>query len=164
MQHEGQAPPSHEAVDRVVSALAEFGVEAQVVWFDDAVTTAVLAAEALGVQVGQIANSLIFTLDGEPLLVLTSGAHRVDTAWLGEQLGGTIGRADKDMVKAATGQTIGGVAPLGHLVPIRTLIDVDLEPFDQVWAAAGHPKSVYPTTFAELQRVTGAEPVRVERI
>lgn len=164
MQHEGQAPPSHEAVDRVVSALAEFGVEAQVVWFDDAVTTAALAAEALGVQVGQIANSLIFTLDGEPLLVLTSGAHRVDTAWLGEQLGGTIGRADKDMVKAATGQTIGGVAPLGHLVPIRTLIDVDLEQFDQVWAAAGHPKSVYPTTFAELQRVTGAQPVRVERL
>lgn len=164
MQHKGQAPPSHEAVDRVVSALADFGVEAQVVWFDDAVTTAVLAAEALGVQVGQIANSLIFTLDGEPLLVLTSGAHRVDTDWLGEQLGGTIGRADKDLVKAATGQTIGGVAPLGHLVPIRTLIDVDLEPFDQVWAAAGHPKSVYPTTFAELQRVTGAEPVRVERI
>lgn len=164
MQHEGQAPPSHEAVDRVVSALADFGVEAQVVWFDDAVTTAVLAAEALGVQVGQIANSLIFTLDGEPLLVLTSGAHRVDTAWLGEQLGGTIGRADKDLVKAATGQTIGGVAPLGHLVPIRTMIDVDLEQFDQVWAAAGHPKSVYPTTFAELQRVTRAKPVRVERL
>lgn len=162
MQHEGQMPPSHEAVDRVVAALAAQGVEARVVWFDDAVTTAALAAEALGVTVGQIANSLIFTLDGEPLLVLTSGSHRVDTAWLGEQLGGVIGRADKDVVKAATGQTIGGVAPLGHLQIIRTLIDIELEQYDEVWAAAGHPKSVYPTTFAELQRVTGAEVVRVE--
>ena len=152
----------HEAVDRVLAALSEQGITPEVVWFDDAVTTAQLAADALGVTVGQIANSLIFTLDGEPLLVLTSGAHRVDTAWLGEQLGGTIGRADKDMVKAATGQTIGGVAPLGHLQPIRTLIDRDLEQYEEIWAAAGHPKSVYATTFAELQRVIGAEVVRVE--
>ncbi|MGV1033876.1 MAG: YbaK/EbsC family protein [Microbacteriaceae bacterium] len=158
----------HEAVDRVLAALAEQDIVPEVVWFDDAVTTAQLAADALGVTVGQIANSLIFTLDGEPLLVLTSGAHRVDTAWLGEQLGGTIGRADKDLVKTATGQTIGGVAPLGHLQPIRTLIDRDLAAYDEqglaVWAAAGHPKSVYATTFAELQRVTGAEVVQVEPI
>lgn len=154
----------HEAVDRVLDALSEQGITPEVVWFDDAVTTAQLAADALGVTVGQIANSLIFTLDGEPLLVLTSGAHRVDTVWLGEQLGGTIGRADKDLVKAATGQTIGGVAPLGHLQPIRTLIDRDLEQYDEIWAAAGHPKSVYATTFVELQRVTGAEIVRVEPV
>lgn len=152
----------HDAVDRVLAALAEQGVAPEVVWFDDAVTTAQLAADALGVQVGQIANSLIFTLDGAPLLVLTSGAHRVDTTWLGEQLGGTVGRADKDLVKSATGQTIGGVAPIGHLLPIRTLIDVELEQYDEIWAAAGHPKSVYATTFTELHRVTGAEIVRVE--
>ena len=152
----------HEAVDRVVGALAEKGVTARVVWFDDAVTTAQLAADALGVQVGQIANSLIFTLDDEPILVLTSGAHRVDTDFLGERLGGRIGRADKDTVKAATGQTIGGVAPLGHQRAIRTFIDVDLQQFDEVWAAAGHPKSVYPTTYAELIDVTGATPVPVE--
>ena len=129
----------HEAVDRVVSALADAGVSTRVVWFDDAVTTAQLAADALGVQVGQIANSLIFTLDGEPILVLTSGAHRVDTAHLGATLGGVIGRADKDVVKAATGQTIGGVAPIGHLQAIPTYIDVELEQFDEVWAAAGLP-------------------------
>lgn len=152
----------HEAVDRVVSALADAGVSTRVVWFDDAVTTAQLAADALGVQVGQIANSLIFTLDGEPILVLTSGAHRVDTAHLGATLGGVIGRADKDVVKAATGQTIGGVAPIGHLQAIPTYIDVELEQFDEVWAAAGHPKSVYPTTYAELIAVTGATPVQVE--
>lgn len=157
----------HEAVDRVLTALAEHDISPEVVWFDDAVTTAVLAADALGVQVGQIANSLIFDLDGEPVLVLTSGAHRVDTEYLGAELGGVLGRADKDVVKTATGQTIGGVAPLGHLQSVRTFIDVDLERYDEqglaVWASAGHPKSVYATSFAQLVLVTGAVPVRVER-
>ncbi|MFM6974308.1 MAG: YbaK/EbsC family protein [Agromyces sp.] len=152
----------HDAVDRVTAALEAQGITPRIVWFDDAVTTAALAAAALGVVVGQIANSLIFTLDGNAILVLTSGAHRVDTEWLGEQLGGTIGRADKDLVKTATGQTIGGVAPLGHLQSIPTYIDVDLQQFDEVWAAAGHPKSVYATTFEELCRVTGAQPIAVE--
>ncbi|HLP22853.1 MAG TPA: YbaK/EbsC family protein [Microbacteriaceae bacterium] len=154
----------HEAVDRVRAALAVHDIEPRVVWFDDAVTTAQLAADALGVEVGQIANSLIFTLDDEPILVLTSGAHRVDTDWLGERLGGRIGRADKDTVKSATGQTIGGVAPLGHLTTLPTYIDEMLARFDEVWAAAGHPKSVYATTFEELLRVTGAEVVSVERV
>ena len=103
--------PSHPAVDRVAEALAAYGLSPEIVWFDDAVTTAPLAAAALGIEVGQIANSLVFTLDDEPILVLTSGAHRVDTDWLGAELGGVIGRASKETVKHATGQVIGGVAP-----------------------------------------------------
>ena len=150
MTLEPTAAPSHD------------GIEPRIVWFDDAVTTAKLAADALGVEVGQIANSLVFTLDDEPILVLTSGAHRVDTDWLGAELGGTIGRASKEVVKAATGQVIGGVAPVGHPSPVRTFVDVDLAAYDEVWAAAGHAKTVFPTTFDELVRITGGVPSEVE--
>ncbi|WP_338748415.1 YbaK/EbsC family protein [Janibacter alittae] len=153
---------SHPAVDRVVTALAEYDLHPEVVWLDDAVTTAPLAAAALGVEVGQIANSLVFTLDDEPLLVLTSGAHRVDTTWLGHRLGGTITRASKDTVRAATGQVIGGVAPIGHPAALRTVVDTELERYDQVWAAAGHAKTVFPTSCAELLRITGGTPSPVE--
>lgn len=157
-----QTAPSHAAVDRVTAALAAQGVEPRIVWFGDAVTTAQLAADALGVEVGQIANSLVFTLDDEPILVLTSGAHRVDTDWLGERLGGRIGRASKEVVKAATGQVIGGVAPVGHPAPVRTFVDVDLAQYGEVWAAAGHAKTVFPTTFDELVRITAGTPTPVE--
>jgi prolyl-tRNA editing enzyme YbaK/EbsC (Cys-tRNA(Pro) deacylase) len=153
---------SHPSVDRVATALAEQGLTPRIVWFDDAVTTAQLAADALGVDVGQIANSLVFTLDDEPILVLTSGAHRVDTEWLGAELGGIIRRASKDTVKNATGQVIGGVAPVGHPAPVRTIVDVDLAAYDEVWAAAGHAKTVFPTTFDELVRITGGTPRAVE--
>ncbi|WP_026851688.1 YbaK/EbsC family protein [Glaciibacter superstes] len=152
---------AHPSVDRVRRALAEQGLTPEIRWFDDAATTAQAAAAALGIEVGAIANSLVFTLDGEPLLVLTSGAHRVDTDWLGEQLGGTIARAAKDQVKDATGQVIGGVAPLGHPSPIRTVVDVDLAGFPEVWAAAGHAHTVFPIGYDDLVRVTGGEPVRV---
>ncbi|AWB96106.1 aminoacyl-tRNA deacylase [Agromyces badenianii] len=154
--------PSHPAVDRVTGALAGHGLTPEIVWFDDAVTTAQLAAEALGVEVGQIANSLVFTIDDEPILVLTSGSHRVDTDWLGEQLGGVIGRASKETVKQATGQVIGGVAPLGHPAPVRTIVDVQLAEFPVVWAAAGHARTVFPTSFDELVRITGGMPSAVE--
>src|SRR5918994_4527823 len=113
------SPPS---VDRVADALARHGLAPEVVWFDDAVTTAQLAADALGVEVGQIANSLVFTIDDEPILVLTSGSHRVDTDWLGAELGGVIRRASKETVKEATGQVIGGGAPGGGPVPPRPLL------------------------------------------
>lgn len=162
MPAEQTSAPSHAAVDRVVDALARHGLTPEIVWFDNAVTTAQLAADALGVEVGQIANSLVFTLDGEPILVLTSGAHRVDTEWLGAELGGVIGRASKDVVKAATGQVIGGVAPVGHPSPVRTFVDTELARHDRVWAAAGHPKTVFPTSFDELVRITGGTPRAVE--
>lgn len=154
--------PSHPAVERVAAALAEYGLSPEIVWFDAAVTTAPLAAAALGIEVGQIANSLVFTLDDEPILVLTSGAHRVDTEWLGAELGGVIGRASKETVKQATGQVIGGVAPVGHPAPVRTIVDTDLAQYSVVWAAAGHAKTVFPTSFDELVRITGGTPRPVE--
>lgn len=153
---------SHPSVQQVQAALADHGLRPEITWFDDAVTTAALAAEALGVEIGQIANSLIFTLDGEPVLVLTSGSHRVDTAWLGEQLDGTVGRASKETVKAATGQAIGGVAPLGHPAPVKTFVDTELARHPEIWAAAGHPMTVFPTTYEDLVRITGGTPTAVE--
>ncbi|GAA2231188.1 YbaK/EbsC family protein [Herbiconiux moechotypicola] len=154
----------HPAVHRVQDALRASGAHTaaeNVVWLDDAASTAALAAAALGVEVGAIANSLVFLLDGEPLLVLTSGAHRVDTDWLGSELGGTITRAPAAVVKEATGQVIGGVAPLGHPAPLRTVVDVALAAHPQLWAAAGHAHTVYPTSFDELVRVTGGTPREV---
>lgn len=153
---------SHPSVQQVQAALADHGLRPEITWFDDAVTTAALAAEALGVEIGQITNSLIFTLDGEPVLVLTSGSHRVDTAWLGEQLDRTVGRASKETVKAATGQAIGGVAPLGHPAPVKTLVDTELARHPEIWAAAGHPMTVFPTTYEDLVRITGGTPTAVE--
>jgi prolyl-tRNA editing enzyme YbaK/EbsC (Cys-tRNA(Pro) deacylase) len=146
--------PEHPAVVRVESALAEAGVVTQVVWLDGAAKTALEAATALGIEVGAIANSLVFLLDGEPVLVMTSGAHRVDTAWLGERVGGTFARADASTVKDATGQVIGGIAPLGHPAPLRTFVDEDLAGYPEIWAAAGHAHTVFPLTYAQLVRIT----------
>jgi prolyl-tRNA editing enzyme YbaK/EbsC (Cys-tRNA(Pro) deacylase) len=128
----------------------------------DAVTTAAAAAAALGVEVGQIANSLIFNADGGPLLVLTSGAHRVDTAKVAALLGmESIKRATPDFVREHTGQPIGGVAPLGHPKPVPTLVDVALGAFPVIWAAGGIPHAVFPTTYAELVRITAGTPAEV---
>jgi len=128
----------------------------------DAASTAALAAAALGVEVGQIANSLIFNADGEPLLILTSGAHRVDVPAVGARLGVTaLKRATPEFVREHTGQTIGGVAPLGHPKPLRTLVDVALEQYPEIWAAGGIAHAVYPTTYAELVRYTGGTPTEV---
>ena len=151
----------HPAVLRVRQELASHGLTPQIRWFDEATPTAQAAADALGIEVGAIANSLVFALDGEPVLVLTSGAHRVDTEWLGGQLGGTLGRASKELVKQATGQVIGGVAPVGHPSRLRTLVDAALADYPVVWAAAGHAHTVFPTTFDELLRITGGETTSV---
>jgi prolyl-tRNA editing enzyme YbaK/EbsC (Cys-tRNA(Pro) deacylase) len=117
--------------------------------------SAVAAAEQLGCDVGAIANSLVFDADGVPLLVLTSGAHRADTALLGAAAAARVRRADPDFVRLHTGQPIGGVAPVGHPAAIRTLVDT--------WAAAGHPHTVFSTTYAELLELTGGRAVDVER-
>jgi prolyl-tRNA editing enzyme YbaK/EbsC (Cys-tRNA(Pro) deacylase) len=152
----------HPGVARVTEALRAAGVPGEVVELDTAVRTAQHAATALGVDVGAIANSLVFLLDGAPVLVLTSGAHRVDTAWLGDRLGGVLRRADADAVRAATGQPIGGVAPVGHPGPLRTVVDRALAAHPVVWAAAGHPNTVFPTTFDELVTLTDGSPADVE--
>jgi len=146
--------PEHPAVARVEAALASAGVATQVVWLDGAAKTAVDAAAALGIEVGAIANSLVFLLDGEPVLVMTSGAHRVDTVWLGERVGGAFARADAATVKDATGQVIGGIAPLGHPAPLRTFVDEDLAGYPEIWAAAGHAHTVFPLSYEQLVRIT----------
>jgi prolyl-tRNA editing enzyme YbaK/EbsC (Cys-tRNA(Pro) deacylase) len=121
----------------------------------DSVHTAALAAEALGCEVGAIANSLLFDSDSAPVLILTSGAHRVDTDVV-EPVTGPVRRADKDLVRAATGQVIGGVSPIAHPAPIPTYIDPWLRRHPVIWAAAGHPAAVFSTTYDELVRLTGA--------
>ena len=152
----------HPNVQAVQDALAAAGAEGQVIMLPDAATTAAAAAAALEVEVGQIANSLIFNADGGPLLVLTSGAHRVDTAKVAELLGiASIKRATPDFVREHTGQPIGGVAPLGHPKPVPTLVDIALREFSVIWAAGGIPHAVFPTTFDELVRITGGTSAEV---
>jgi prolyl-tRNA editing enzyme YbaK/EbsC (Cys-tRNA(Pro) deacylase) len=143
------------ASDRVATALRERGAAGRVHTFAQEVPTAAAAAALLGCEVGAIANSLVFAADGEPLLVLTSGAHRFDTAWLARLIEvRTISRASPEFVLAATGQRVGGVAPVGHPAPIRTLVDVWLGKYDVVWAGAGDHLSMFPTSFDELLRLT----------
>jgi prolyl-tRNA editing enzyme YbaK/EbsC (Cys-tRNA(Pro) deacylase) len=158
----------HPNVNAVQEALEAAGARAQgdtpsqVRMLPDAVTTAVAAAAALGVQVGQIANSLIFDADGAPLLVLTSGAHRVDTAKVAGLVGASgLRRATPDFVRTHAGQPIGGVAPLGHPKPLRTLVDTALAQYEEVWAAGGIPHAVFPITYPELVRVTAGDPADV---
>jgi len=151
------------AVKRVIAALAEHGLTGEVNVLSDSARTAQEAATALGIEVGQIASSLIFKLpDESPLLVITSGRHRVDTDLVAKNLGiEKLGRVDADYVKEKSGFSIGGVAPIGWVSPATILIDQALNNYEVVWAAAGHPHAVYPTTFAELIQCTGAQPMKV---
>jgi prolyl-tRNA editing enzyme YbaK/EbsC (Cys-tRNA(Pro) deacylase) len=151
------------AVKRVIAALAEHGLTGEVNVLSDSARTAQEAASALGIEVGQIASSLIFKLpDESPLLVITSGRHRVDTDLVAKNLGiEKLGRVDADYVKEKSGFSIGGVAPIGWVSPATILIDQALNDYQVVWAAAGHPHAVYPTTFAELLECTGAKPMIV---
>ena len=154
--------PTHPSVARVTARLAELGADGSVTELDSSARTAVQAAEQLGVEVAQIANSLVFDADGAPLLVLSSGGHKVDTGKVADLVGATsVDRATPDFVRTHTGFAIGGVAPVGHPEPLRTLVDTALERYDVVWAAAGHPHSVFPTTYAELVRITGGTPADV---
>ncbi len=142
--------------------LAELGVGGEVRTLPESAKTAALAAAQVGCEVGAIANSLIFSADGQPLLVMTSGAHRVDAERVAGLLGvAAVTRADARSVREWTGQAIGGVAPVGHPRPIRTLVDTWLEKYDQIWAAAGHPHTVFPTSYAELLRITSGTPADV---
>ena len=161
---------THPAVLRVRETLAGLGASGQVVVLDDHVRTAALAAAALGVDIGQIANSLVFAVPDDadperrrPLLVLTSGSHRVDVDQVAAVLGvERLDRADPDFVRRRTGFAIGGVAPVGHTGPVQTLVDVELAQHDVVWAAGGHPRTVFPTRYDELLRITAGQPVEVD--
>jgi prolyl-tRNA editing enzyme YbaK/EbsC (Cys-tRNA(Pro) deacylase) len=149
-------------VERVVAALAAGGVAADVRRFDDPVPTAAAAAAALGCEVGAIANSLVFDADGAPLLVLASGAHRVDTGKVAALVGATrVRRATPEFVLAATGQEVGGVAPVGHPAPLRTVVDVDLAGHPLLWAGAGDHHTMFSATYDDLVRLTGGQEATV---
>jgi prolyl-tRNA editing enzyme YbaK/EbsC (Cys-tRNA(Pro) deacylase) len=152
------------AVKRFQEAAHSLGVNGQVKVLAETARTAVDAANSLGIEVGQIASSLIFKLpSGNPLLIITSGRHRVDTELVAKNLGITeLGRADANYVKEVSGYSVGGVSPLGWISkPEIILIDQALNDYEVVWAASGHPHAVYPTTYAELITSTGAQPMVV---
>ena len=151
--------PNCEAVNEILQAA---GLPGRVQMLDEAVTTARAAAAYLGCPVGAIANSLIFATDrGAALLIMTSGAHRVDMIKVGEQLGVELRRASADFVREHTGQPIGGVAPVGHPQPIPTIVDRALAAFDQLWAAGGIPHAVLPLTYRELLLLTGGTEIDI---
>jgi prolyl-tRNA editing enzyme YbaK/EbsC (Cys-tRNA(Pro) deacylase) len=152
----------HPSVARFRSELERLGGSGRIVVLPDSVHTAALAAEALGCEVGAIANSLLFDADGSPLLILTSGAHRVDTAKVAAALGvERLGRARPEFVREHTGQVIGGVSPIAHPAPVPTYIDPTLRRHEEIWAAAGHPAAVFSTTYDELLVMTGASEIEV---
>lgn len=156
-------PAEHPSIATVRAALAAGGLHEVIRVFDQPVKTAAAAAAALGCEVGAIANSLLFDADGEPVLILTSGAHRVDTAAVAAAIGvRSLGRAAPDFVRRSTGQVIGGVSPVGHPAPVRTYLDPWLRRHPVIWAAAGHPDAVFRTDFDELQRLTDAIVTDVE--
>lgn len=143
--------------------LERSGVAGRVQMLAEPAPTASAAAALVGVEVGAIANSLVFaTAEDEPVLVMTSGAHRVDTAKVAALVGtARLRRADAEFVYAATGQRIGGVAPVAHPRPLRTVVDVALADYPQIWAAGGIPHAVFPTTYDELVTLTDGLPAEV---
>jgi prolyl-tRNA editing enzyme YbaK/EbsC (Cys-tRNA(Pro) deacylase) len=152
----------HANVERVAATLRAGAATGEVLELDDSARTASDAAAALGVPVGAIVKSLIFTADDAPVLVLASGDHQVDTGLVAALLGvEKVRRADADAVRSATGFPIGGVAPIGHPEPLTTVIDRHLATFDVVWAAAGTPHAVFPTTFDELCGLTKGTPADI---
>ena len=149
-------------VDLVVAALRRAGVAADVRRFEEPVPTAMAAAAALRCEVGAIANSLVFDADGAPLLVLASGAHRVDTAKVAALVGAQrVRRASPEFVLAATGQEVGGVAPVGHPAPLRTVVDVDLAGYPVLWAGGGDHHTMFSASYEDLLRVTAGEAAAV---
>ena len=151
------------AVKRFIEAKNSLGLQGEVTVLSESARTAQDAASALGVDVGQIASSLVFQLpDSSPVLIITSGRHRIDTDLVARTLGiDSLGRADANYVKERSGYSVGGVAPIGWLNPAKILIDVALNDYQVVWAASGHPHAVFPTSFDELLAATGAKSIIV---
>ena len=152
------------AVKRFKEAADLLGVKGEINILAETARTAIDAANGLGIEVGQIASSLIFKLpSGNPLLIITSGRHRVNTDLVARNLDiPELGRADANYVKEVSGYSVGGVSPIGWITtPEITLIDEALNDYEIVWAASGHPHAVYPTSYAELIACTGATPMVV---
>jgi prolyl-tRNA editing enzyme YbaK/EbsC (Cys-tRNA(Pro) deacylase) len=153
----------HPTITRFRDEHARLGGRGEVVILPDSVHTAALAAAALGCEVGAIANSLLFEADGRPVLILTSGAHRVDTAKVAALVGAeALRRATPEFVRQHTGQVIGGVSPIAHPTQVPTFLDSWLQKYDVVWAAAGHPAAVFSTSYDELAAMTGAPTIDVD--
>lgn len=147
------------SIRRFEEASREAGLQVQVRRFPEGTKTAADAARAIGCEAAQIVKSLVFVADGEPVIALTSGANRADVERLAAVLGvREVRRATADEAREATGFAIGGTPPLGHPRALRIVMDEDLLAYDEVWAAAGTPDAVFPTTPEELRGVTGAEP------
>lgn len=145
----------HPRNQDVQDALTQAGIAAQIEVLDEHATTAARAAQQLGCDVAAIANSLVFLADDEPLLVMASGAARVNTDVIAAAVRAqTVAKATAQQVRAATGQVIGGVAPAGHPAPLRTLVDPELGAHDTIWAAGGTPDTIVPLTFQQLVTVT----------
>jgi prolyl-tRNA editing enzyme YbaK/EbsC (Cys-tRNA(Pro) deacylase) len=149
------------SVVRVRDALERAGITSEIIELPGAARTAAAAAGFLGCEVAQIANSLVFRgqSTGAAFLVMSSGARKVDVERLGAAIGEAAGKADAAFVRERTGFAIGGVPPVGHVAPLRTLIEESLSAEAELWAAAGHPHTVFRLTYAELLRITGGTPI-----
>ena len=149
------------SVERVRNALRAAGVADTIVELPGAARTARAAAAFLGCDVGQIANSLVFRAErsGGAVLVMSSGARRVDTGRLAALIGEPVGKADAAFVRERTGFTIGGVAPVGHATSLDAYVERSLAAYGEIWAAAGHPHTVFRLSYDELVRITGGRPV-----
>ena len=152
---------SSDATERFAASASELGIEVAVRSYPEGTRTAVDAAAAVGCDVDQIVKSLVLMADDQPILVLCSGANRVDLAKVGAEFDGEVRMANADEVRAATGFAIGGAPPFGHPAPLPTLVDLHLLTFDEVWAAAGRPDSVFPLTPGDLMAGSGARPADI---
>lgn len=153
----------HPTARRVADAAAAAGLDIGIAEFPAGTRTAEDAAAAVGCEVSRIVKSLVFAVDGAPVLALVGGDARLDEGLLAEAAGGTVGRADADVVRAATGYAIGGVPPFGHATPLPTFVDEPLLRHPTVWAAAGTPRHVFEVDPAELVRIAGARVVPLSR-
>jgi prolyl-tRNA editing enzyme YbaK/EbsC (Cys-tRNA(Pro) deacylase) len=151
------------SVQRVIAALNSAKIPSRIQILSNSARSAMEAAEALDIEVGQIASSIVFRLpDEQALLIITSGRHRVNTDLVARNLNiEKLHRADADFVRNWSGFAIGGISPLGWLKPVKAIIDEALNEYEIVWAAAGHPHAVFPTSYEQLIRATGAVPMRV---
>jgi prolyl-tRNA editing enzyme YbaK/EbsC (Cys-tRNA(Pro) deacylase) len=146
------------AIERFTEAARELGIEPQIRRFPEGTRTAADAAAAIGCELAQIVKSLVFMAGDRPVIAFTSGANRVDPAKLARVVGATSARrATPEEARDATGFAVGGTPPFGHPQPVGSYVDPALLAFQEIWAAAGTPDSVFPLTPSELQAVTGAE-------
>jgi len=156
--------PLSPSAQKVQEAVHSLGFEIKIIEFQESTRTSAEAASRVGCQIGQIVKSLIFRgqVSGKPVLVLTSGANRVDESHISRFAGESIGRADAEFVRRSTGFAIGGVPPVGHVQPLETYLDEDLLQYEKIWAAAGTPNAIFELTPAALEKMTCGKVVRVK--